>query len=91
MLEQSHNWIRSVKVVICGKYKNLNKIIKNYDISLKFHRLLIYLCYSLQFTKYRGMLFKKCLKTEGLKGIFYARKSKEIASLMKMRSTLKFP
>ena len=31
-----------LKVVICGKYKNLNKIIKILHISLKFHRLLIF-------------------------------------------------
>ena len=32
-----------VKVVICGKYKNLNKITKIQHISLKFHRLLFLL------------------------------------------------
>ena len=32
----------SLKVVISGKYKNLNKITKIYHISLKFHRLLIF-------------------------------------------------
>ena len=32
-----------LKVVICGKYKNLNKITKIEDISLKFHRLLIFI------------------------------------------------
>ena len=31
-----------LKVVICGKYKNLNQITKIYHISLKFHRLLIF-------------------------------------------------
>ena len=29
------------KVVICGKYINLNKITKNVHISLKFNKLLI--------------------------------------------------
>ena len=38
-----------VKVVICGEYKNLNKIIKILHISLKFHRLLIFvILHSLQ-------------------------------------------
>ena len=37
------------KVVISGKYKNLNKITKIYNISLKFHRLLIFvILHSLQ-------------------------------------------
>ena len=37
------------KVVICGKYKNLNKITKIKHISLKFNRLLIFvILYSLQ-------------------------------------------
>ena len=41
--------ILNIKVVICGKYKNLNKIIKIKDISLKFHRLLIFvILYCLQ-------------------------------------------
>ena len=40
------------KVVICGKYKNLNKIKKIKDISLKFQRLLIFvILYSLQCKK----------------------------------------
>ena len=38
-----------LKVVICGKYLNLNKITKNYHISLKFDRLLIFvILYSVQ-------------------------------------------
>ena len=38
-----------LKVVICGKYKNLNKIIEIKHISLKFHRLLIFvILHSLQ-------------------------------------------
>ena len=42
------------KMVICGKYKNLNKITKIQDISLKFHRLLIFvILYSLQAKKWR--------------------------------------
>ena len=37
------------KVVICGKYINLNKITKTYHIFLKFNRLLIFVIfYSLQ-------------------------------------------
>ena len=37
------------EVVICGKCKNLNKITKNYRISLKFKILLIFVSlYSLQ-------------------------------------------
>ena len=37
------------KVVICRKYKNLNKITNLYHISLKFKRLLIFgILYSLQ-------------------------------------------
>ena len=39
----------SVKVVIWAKYKNLNKITKIQRISLKFHRLLIFvILHSLQ-------------------------------------------
>ena len=39
----------SFKVVISGKYKNLNKITKNLHTSLKFHRLLIFvILHSLQ-------------------------------------------
>ena len=37
------------------------------------------------------MLFKKVFKYRKIKGNFCARKSKEIASLMKMHSTLKDP
>ena len=38
-----------LKVVISGKYKNLNKITKILHISLKFHRLLIFvILHSLQ-------------------------------------------
>ena len=41
--------IPTFKVVICGKYKNLNKITIIKYISLKFHRLLIFvILYSLQ-------------------------------------------
>ena len=48
-----------LKVVICGKYTNLNKIIKIKDISLKFHRLLIsVILYSLQ-CKIEGHAVKK--------------------------------
>ena len=40
----------SFKVVICGKYKNLDKITKIQHISLKFYRLLIFvILYSLQY------------------------------------------
>ena len=40
---------RTIKVVICGKYKNLNKITKIEHISLKFQRLLIFvILHSLQ-------------------------------------------
>ena len=43
-------WIEVyLKVVICGKYINLNKITKIQHISLKFNRLLIFvILYSLQ-------------------------------------------
>ena len=37
------------------------------------------------------MLFEKLLSYEKIKGNFCARKSKEIASLIKMRLTLKVP
>ena len=37
------------------------------------------------------MLFKKVFKYRKIKGNFCARKSKKIASLIKMRSTLKIP
>ena len=41
--------LKKVKVVICGKYMNLNKITKIKHISLKFYRLLIFvILYSLQ-------------------------------------------
>ena len=78
----------AINVVICGKYKNLNKITKNYYISLKFNRLLI-----LQFTlQNRGTCYlKKCFNTESSNRFFFARKFKEIASLTKMRSALKVP
>ena len=43
----SHGFV--IKVVICGKYKNLNKITKILRISLKCDRLLIFvILYSLQ-------------------------------------------
>ena len=50
-----------------------------------------YILYSLQFTMptRRSCCLKKCFNTERSKGNFCARKSKEIASLMKMWSTLK--
>ena len=59
------------KVVICGKYKNLNKITKTLHISLKFNRLLI-LCYSLQFTmQNRGTCcLKRCFNSERSKRTF---------------------
>ena len=45
----SFKYKRLIKVVICGKYKNLNKIIKIKHNSLKFHRLLIFvILHSLQ-------------------------------------------
>ena len=48
-----------LKVVICGKYLNLNKITKNYHISLKFDRLLIFvILYSVQ-CKIEGHAFEK--------------------------------
>ena len=62
---------RSVKVVICGKYKNMNKIIKNLtylpEISKTF-----YFCYSPLFTmQNRGTCcLKKCFNTERSKGNF---------------------
>ena len=55
----------AIKVVICGKYINLNKIIKISDIALKFHRLLIFvILYSLE------CCLKKCFNMERSKGIF---------------------
>ena len=88
----------SFKVVICGKYKNLNKI-TNLN---KNHKNLTYLpeisqtsyfCYSPQFTmQNRGICcLKKCFNTERSKGNFVPKNLKKIASLMKMRSTLKVP
>ena len=57
------------KVVICGKYINLNKITKNSHISLKFNRLLIsVILYSLQCKIERNR--EKCFNTERSKGIF---------------------
>ena len=58
-----------LKVVICGKYINLNKITKTLHISLKFNRLLIFvILYSLQ---NRGACcLKKCFNRERSKGIF---------------------
>ena len=78
-------------LVICGKYINLNKITKIKHISLKFYRLLIFvILYSLQ-CKIEGYAVKKVFYYGKIKGNFCARKSKEIASLMKMRSTLNVP
>ena len=42
LLDAVTDFEESVKVVICGKYKNLNKITKIEHISLKFQRLLIF-------------------------------------------------
>ena len=69
-------------MVICGKYKHLNKIIKIKHLSLKFNRLLIFvILYSLQ-CKIEGHAVYKSV---------CAQKSKEIALLMKMRLTLMGP
>ena len=63
-------------MVICGKYKNLNKITKIQDISLKFHRLLIFvILYSLQAKKW-DKLFKKCFTKERSKEILCAKISR---------------
>ena len=60
-----------IKVVICGKYINLNKITKILRISLKFNRLLIFVFF-LQFTMQNTGIFclKKCFTKERSKGIF---------------------
>ena len=81
-----------MKVVICGKYINLNKITKIKHISLKFDRLLIFvILYSLQ-CKIEGQPFKKVfVLIRKDQREFCARKSKETALLMKMRSTLNIP
>ena len=59
------------KVVICGKYKNLNKIIKNLTYLPEISRT-SYFCYSPQFTmQNRGTCcLKKCFNTERSKGNF---------------------
>ena len=81
-----------VKVVICSKYVNLNKITKILNISLKFNRLLIFvILYSLQCKIGGHAVEKNCFNMERSKGIFVREKPKEIASLMKTRSTLKVP
>ena len=61
-----------VKVVIYGKYINLNKITKIKHISLEFNRLLIFVILYVQFTvQNRGTCcLKKCFDTERSKGIF---------------------
>ena len=60
-----------LKVVISGKYKNLNNITKIKNTFLKFHRLLIF-SYSPQFTmQNRGICcLKKCFNTERSKRNF---------------------
>ena len=76
------NGNKLLKVVICGKYINLNKISK------KLTQTSFY--YSLQYTMQNRETCRlnKCFNMERSKGIFVRKKSKEIASLMKMRSTL---
>ena len=83
--------LTTLKVVICGKHINLNKITKNYYISLKFNRLLILLFSRVYNAKLRHMLFKKSVLIRNDQREFLCAKSKEIASLMKTRSTLKVP
>ena len=80
-----------LKVVISGKYKNLNKI-KNLTYLPEISQT-SYFCYSPQFTmQNRGTCcLKKCFNTERSKGNFVRENLKKIASLMKMRSTLKVP
>ena len=77
----------SIKVVICGIYKNLYKITKIKHASMKFHRLLIFATlYSLE-CKIEGHAVYKSVLIRKDHRDFCARKSKEseIASLMKMR------
>ena len=79
------------KLVICGKYKNLNKIIQIQRISLKFDRLLIFvILYSSQ-CKNRGICCVKSVLIRKDQREFCAQKSKEMASEMKMHSTRKIP
>ena len=78
-----------MKVMICGKYINLNKITKNL-IYLPEILQTSYFCYSLQFTmQNRETCFlKSVLIRKDQREFLFSRKSKEIASLMKMHSTL---
>ena len=61
----------SIKVVICGKYKNLNKNHKNLTYLPEISQT-SYFCYSSQFTmQNRGTCcLKKCFNTERSKGNF---------------------
>ena len=60
-----------IKVVICGKYINLNKITKFLTYLPEIYQT-SYFCYSLQFTMQNRETcrLKKCFNTERSKGIF---------------------
>ena len=64
--------IRELKVVICGKCINLNKITKNYISPKIFQTSFFFFFFSPQFTmQNRGTCCsKKCFHTERSKGIF---------------------
>ena len=70
-MQQCTDRIFEFKVVICGKYKNLNKIIKNLTYLPEISQT-SYFCYSPQFTmQNRGTCcLKKCFNTERSKGNF---------------------
>ena len=70
-LKQLLQFTPGVKVVISGKYKNLNKITKNLTYLPEISQT-SYFCYSPQFTmQNRGTCcLKKCFNTERSKGNF---------------------
>ena len=74
-----------VKVVICGKYKTLNKITKK---KLTYLPEIFFIVYSLQCKIEGHAVFKKVFEYGNIKGTYCAQKSKEIALLIKMCSTL---
>ena len=77
-------------VETCGIYKNLNKMTKNSQMHLKFNKLLIFVILYRLRCKIEGHAVLKVFLYRKTKGKTSARKSKEIASLIKIPSTLKF-
>ena len=79
-----------VEVVICSKYKNLNKTTKNYHISLKVKTL--FLLYSTVYNaKLKDRLLKKGVLYRKINGKLCAQKSNEISLVMTTHLPLKVP